>query len=279
VTSGPTPAPLDPAWYEAIKRRVSRRDFDGTELLTAHFAGLESFPDAMPQAPGARLVLLRSAPPELFKGIVGSYGSVRHAPSAAAFVAAQDADTSAGYLGEAFVLQATMLDLNTCWLAGSFDRSVAARVFGELASGERVVAVTPVGHAVPTKTTVERFMGAVVQSGSRRRVDEIAPTLATEDWPGWAVVAVEAARRAPSGANRQPWRFRMDDGALVLYSVKDTYRTAALDLGIAMVHAQLGAEHAGAPGRWERLDAPDVARWVPAGGMTPCRPARSRSRV
>jgi hypothetical protein len=281
VTPDPTFAPLDPAWYEAIKKRVSRRTFDGSAVLSAQLAGLESFPTTMAEAPGARLVFVESAPADLFKGIVGGYGSVRGAPSAAVFVADDCGEVSAGYLGEAFILHATTLDLDTCWLAGTFDRNVAGRVVGELTPTERVVAVTPVGHAVAQKSTVERLMGTVVQSRSRRAVEEIAPTLATEDWPAWAVVAVEAARRAPSGANRQPWRFRIEDGTLVLFGAEDAYWTAGLDHGIAMLHGQLGSEHAGVTGSWERLDPPDVARWVPTGAsqVALLRPASPQTRV
>lgn len=254
---------LDQRWYDAIGRRHSRRAFDGTPILAAQLAGLRTFPATMPEAPGARLVLVESAPPALFKGVVGSYGSVKNAPSAAAFIAGPDADMWAGYLGEALVLHATALDLETCWIAGMFDRKVAARVAGDLADDERVVAVTPIGHALEDKSRTERLMSGAVQSTARKELSEIAPSMTDEPWPSWAVSAVEAARRAPSGANRQPWRFRMQDGGLVLYSVKDAYWTARLDHGIAMLHARLGAEHIGVSGTWDPAEAPDVARFVP----------------
>jgi hypothetical protein len=69
--------------------------------------------------------------------------------------------------------------------------------------------------------------------------------------------------------NRQPWRFRIEGGALVVaYAGSDTPRTSKrLDCGIAMVHAELGAASEGAFGRWELLVGRDVARFVPEGGV------------
>jgi hypothetical protein len=80
------------------------------------------------------------------------------------------------------------------------------------------------------------------------------------------VAAVEAARVAPSGANKQPWRFRLEGGTLVMGRAEKIYWTAPIDFGIAMLHVELGAEHAGVRGAWEHLAEPDVARFVPDSG-------------
>jgi hypothetical protein len=37
------------------------------------------------------------------------------------------------------------------------------------------------------------------------------------------------------------------------------YWTAPIDFGIAMLHIELAAAHAGVSGGWERLGGPDVA--------------------
>ena len=172
-----------------------------------------------------------------------------------------------GYVGEAFVLEATRLGLGTCWVAGMFDRKNAAGLV-KLHRGEHVIAVSPVGHPVERKEFVERMMSKAVRSAARRQVEEIAPGLtrgsgqarlhgpAGAAWPAWAVAAVEAARVAPSGANRQPWRFRMQDGALVMGRAEKTYWTAPIDFGIAMLHVELGAAHEGIRGAWEHLPEP-----------------------
>ena len=76
--------------------------------------------------------------------------------------------------------------------------------------------------------------------------------------------ALEAARLAPSARNRQPWRFRVRDGAI---TITEDGRPALpgiskrLDCGIALLHLELGARAAGVSGRSELLDPPQVARF------------------
>ena len=105
----------------------------------------------------------------------------------------------------------------------------------------------------------------MVKASARLSVEKIAPGILDGGWPQWAVSAVQAARLAPSGANRQPWRFRMDGDALVMARADKLYWTAPIDLGIARLHVELGAQHEGVKGSWTMLAEPDVARFTPAG--------------
>jgi nitroreductase len=260
---------LDPAWFEAIALRRSRRRYATRTVPGAAIAALRGLCERFRLAPGARVTLVEGGG-DVFTGLGerlgGAYGRVEGAPWTAAFIAPEGAEVEAGYVGEAFVLETTRLGLGTCWVAGMFDKDAAARL-ADLAPGERVMAVTPVGYALERKALVERMMSAAVRSAARRQVEDIAPGLTRSGsaaWPAWAVSAVEAARQAPSGANRQPWRFRLDGGGLVLATAADAYWTAPIDCGIAMLHAELGALHEGARGDWVRLDSPDVARFEPA---------------
>ena len=261
---------LDPSWFEAIAARRSRRRYAPRPLSPAALTALREVASRFRLAPGARIELLEDAG-ELFTGlgerVGGAYGRVEGAPWTAAFVAPRGAEPEAGYIGEALVLEATRLGLGTCWVAGMFDRATAARLV-DLAPDEAVVAVTPVGHPRDRKELVEHLMSAAVRSAARRQVEDIAPGLTRggpRPWPAWAVSAVEAARLAPSGANRQPWRFSLDGAALVLSAAPGAYWTAPIDCGIAMLHAELGALHKGVRGDWVRLAAPGVARFEPAG--------------
>ena len=270
---------LDAAWYDAIAARRSRRRYSDRKVVPAALAELEAFCARFRLAGDVRVVLAEGAG-DVFTGLMdrfgGAYGRVEGAPWTAAFVGPAGSETEAGYVGEAFVLEATRLGLGTCWVAGMFDHATASRL-ASLRPGEKVIAVTPVGHPLERKALVERMMSTAVRSAARRQVEDIAPGLvrgvwqsgggsSAGSWPAWAVSAVEAARQAPSGANRQPWRFRVDGGALVLASAERAYWTAPIDFGIAMLHAELGALHEGVRGEWVRLMLPDVARFEPDGG-------------
>lgn len=251
--------------YAAIPARHARRSFDGERVSAADLDALSAFAEALRPWPGARVTLVREAPQALFAGIVGSYGGISGASSALVFIGDDGAGPAAvGYTGEAVVLEATARGLDTCWVAGVFSKQVTA-AHVTLGPGERILAISPVGHAREHATVKERLLFGAARAKHRRPLDEIAPGHA--EWPAWARAAVEAARVAPSAMNRQPWRFRMEDGALVVgfagADVTKARTSKLLDVGIAMLHAELGARAEGASGRWEVLAGTDVARYVP----------------
>ena len=277
---------IDPEWYEQIPRRVSRRRYDGRpvdagarrqlEALCAGAGAPSGWPGRDALAPGdgtpaARMCLVDDPGQQLFTGLVGGYGKVAGTPLAAAFVGRaaaggdvpEDVQAAAGWLGEALVLEATRSGLGTCWIAGSFDKAAAADLVG-LGDDEQVIAVTPLGHATPQQSGGERLLRTLVKASARLSVEKLAPGILDGGWPEWAVSAVQAVRLAPSGANRQPWRFRLLGGSLVMGRAEKLYWTAPIDFGIARLHAELGAQHAGVTGTWTRLPAPDVAAFTPA---------------
>jgi hypothetical protein len=260
VATAPAHA-LKPEWFEAVDRRASRRLFDGRQVEAALLDRIEEACSFASDGQSAHAVLVRSAPQDVFTGFIGSYGKVSGAPSLVAFVGTGDSLIDVGYVGESVILDATLAGLDTCWIAGSFSASAAASIV-DLAPGERVCAVTPLGYATEAKSGAERLAAAFVKPRKRLAIAEIAP--GCDSWPIWARDAAEAVRLAPSGVNKQPWRLRFEGGALVLGSAHGTYWTAPMDFGIAMLHAGLGALHAGIGGAWQMLPGPDIARFTPA---------------
>lgn len=258
-----------PEWLAAVPSRISRRRFDGSvvpadllEALAVHCRDFRPHGDA-------RVALIETALPGLFTGVVGGYGKISGAPHALAMIARGDStavEFHAGYTGEAAILEATALGLDTCWVAGMFDARAAANAVA-LEPGERLVAVSPVGFAQTAKSGTERMMRRMASADSRKPLGEIAPGIG-DTWPAWARSAVEAARLAPSAMNRQPWRFRYEHDALVLSrdSAAEVPKvTKALDCGIAALHAGLAADAAGAFGTWTVVESGlDVAEYRPA---------------
>jgi hypothetical protein len=218
--------------------------------------------------PDARVALVAHPSADIFTGIVGSYGKVKGAPHVLVFIGDERsdfADQHVGYTGEAIVLEATVLGLATCWVGGFFSAKRVAQIV-DLKPGERAYAVSPLGIALVNDSLTERAMAGMAGAHHRKRVTEIAPGIEHGDWPTWAVAAVETARVAPSAVNRQPWRFRFEDGGIVV--AKDTpfetpKVTKRLDIGIAMLHIELAAQAHGLTGRWTDLEGTDVARFDP----------------
>jgi len=255
-------------WLEAAARRLSRRSYDGRPVAEDALAALESVCERFRSAAEVRTVLAREAPPDMFRGILGSYGRISGAPSALAFVgpaAGEDVPVAIGYSGETAVLEATRLGLGTCWVSGLFRRSTAAAI-ADCDAGEAVWAVSPVGYPRATLSGAERLLYRQKPGRARHRLaaGEIAPGIGSA-WPDWACKGVEAARHAPSAANRQPWRFRYEgDHVVIAYAGPESVKyPKRLDCGIAMLHFELAARASGVPGSWLLLaGGADVASWV-----------------
>lgn len=265
-------------WAAAVVIRHATRTFTGRAVDSELLEQLDLFSSGLPGRETARVVVTREVPNDLFTGFLGGYGRVMGAPSALVMIG-NDTDArvqeSLGYLGEAVMLQATALGLDTCWIAGFFDRKRAGTI-ADLSPGERIFAVSPLGHAQPRPRAGERFLKRVVGAHKRRPVEEIAPGFDDAHWPAWAAEGVRLARVAPSAANRQPWSFRLiteTDPQIrppvaigVAISVVERGSegniSRRLDCGISMLHFEIGARLMGASGTWEILAAPHVARYL-----------------
>lgn len=267
-------AQMAPDWLAAVVRRTSRREYGAAKVDPASLDAVDTACRRFRPYDDARVELVRDPTLDVFTGAVGNYGKVRGAPHLLVFIGDERgdfADQHLGYTGEAIVLEATRLGLDTCWVGGFFDRKRVAQLLPTTAE-ERVYAVSPLGHANSTTGLVEQAMRGMAGAHKRRTVAHIAPG-ADASWPGWATAAVETARLAPSAVNRQPWRFRLEDGALVIS--KDNARelprvTKRLDCGIAMLHASLGIAACGVTGRWTDLAGADVARFDVTGEVGAC---------
>ena len=211
---------------------------------------------------GARAVLVREPANDVFKGAVGPYIlRVTEAPYYIAFVANKrepNIQAITGYLGEGVILEATSLGLNTCWVGGFFRRAAVLKQM-DLQNDERVLAITPVGYSKEKSDRV----GVSSKQYRRKSLDKLIVN-GELDGSKWIRPALEAARIAPSAANRQPWRFQInnDSIAVLANSKREGFGVSRkLDCGIAMLHLELGALASGGKGSWEFLEYPSVARY------------------
>ncbi|MFO7849898.1 MAG: nitroreductase family protein [Spirochaetia bacterium] len=112
-------------------RRHSRRKFSGTQIETQKLDRLlELVAELNKRADACRLELVPAHDGAIFSGIRGGYGVIKGAPSYLAFIGTPDKEGSyeqLGYIGQAAVLEATRLELGTCWVSGTFDAAAAAR--------------------------------------------------------------------------------------------------------------------------------------------------------
>jgi nitroreductase len=254
-------------WHPVIAKRRSRRRFDpNLSIAPETLAALDKVCNEFAPFPHARACLITESAETVFKGIIGSYGKIKGAPAFIAFVGNVDGpfvQEEVGYTGEGIVLEATALGLDTCWVGGFFRREIAGSLV-KLSNDERVLAVTPVGYRRESETWEERTMSRFGRSHNRLPLSKLATGLQGDKWPDWVNVCLEAARLAPSAANRQPWGFDVqDDGITVFVRTRGPAFNVSkrLDCGIAMLHLEVAAADCGRRGRWEFLPSPQVAKF------------------
>jgi len=257
-------------WFEAIARRKSQRAFDGTALAPALRSHLDSVCARFNPFPGARAVLVAPAPERAFRGFLGNLGTIGGAGSFVAFIgdtADEHVNEKIGYVGEGIVLEATALDLATCWVGGFFRKDVVESLL-DISRNEKVFAVTPLGRPADRASNTQRIISSLAGSRRRKPVLELVEGLDRSRWPGWMTAALEAARIGPSAVNRQPWRFHLEPDSITVSTAGRPPSfgiSRRLDCGIAMLHIEVAALAAGVQGSWGLLESPGVARFTVRG--------------
>jgi hypothetical protein len=169
-----------------------------------------------------------------------------------------------GYCMEMNILTATAMGLGTCWLGGTFKRSGFATKLN-LADGELLPAVTPVGYPGNRRSTIDRFFRFNAGSDKRKPWEKLfydggIDTPLNKDWAGNYMTPLECVRIGPSAANKQPWRIIKDNyhfyirRALGYDRVFGPIKLQNVDMGIAMCHFELSLREIGLNGLWKFKD-------------------------
>jgi nitroreductase len=249
---------------EIIRRRCSWRSYTGEPVDRDTLRKLEVFIEGLSSPPSdskTRFKIITS--PDKKEGVKGTYGVVR---GASTFIAGAVKDNPRamedfGYQFEKIILFATSLNLGTCWLGGSFKRTVFAEKIG-LEESEIIPAVTPIGYTAGRRTIIDNAFRFIAGSKKRKAFSELFfiksfdTPLTGSDASKYAV-PLEMVRLGPSASNKQPWRMIIDgDSVHLILQRTDNYAKMLpidiqkIDMGIAMCHFELSAKGSGIGGRW-----------------------------
>ncbi len=253
-------------WYEALHHRHAWRTYQNIPVEPDKLIRLKEVCVGLSRR-GARVKISDRDIEGVFRGFIASYGQVTGAPAYAAFIGdMRDPNVyeKVGYVGEGVVLEAVALGLSTCWVGMTFHAGGVAEQM-KIAAHEHVLAISPIGYRTEEPSFNDTVMRFLARHHKRESMDKLCSAFEDQACPLWARDALEAARLAPSAANRQPWRFLLTEDSITI--TVDRYRdthgiSKRLDCGVAMMHVELGARHAGVNGHWEFLKAPDVARFT-----------------
>ena len=223
-------------WHSAVGQRFAVRKYKGEP----DESDLDLLYEKAEQLSARGVRILIGHDPKVFAPILFGAGKIKGTGWFAAFVQDEDADDrTVGYLGEAFVLEATALGLGTCWL-GMYNKKATASVL-KLKPGEELTCITPLG------VSAENYAAR-----PRRPLDKLTGLSQEElqQLPEWQRLALECARLAPSATNAQPWAYIVEGENIRVRNTGNNFGYGMLDCGITMLHLELGAAHGGVAGEW-----------------------------
>ena len=239
-------------WYNAIAGRTSRRAYKNQRIEAHKLDQINDLIHSINTESGLHIQFVEDGA-HLLNGFKASYGMISGRPSLIA-LAGRTRDPErrqkAGYYGEFLVLECVSLGLGTCWISGTYNRSKCIKSI-QLNEDEELICVIAVGNVHQNRNLKEL---AISQFGkSKQSFDEL---LAEKDCtpPLWVASGIDAARIAPSAANKKPISYRYQNELLYVYASKKTHNAEEIDLGISMAHFQLGALQGSKEGVWIKKD-------------------------
>ena len=255
--------------YNAIETRQSRRKYKSKPIGQSQIETLRETVESLEQEVSSVKIIIRPEGFErIIKNIFGFYGLISGAWSYAVILAdktVENYQVQAGYAGEALILKATSMEIDTCWIGGFYNSDKIKKEL-ELPENHEIMSVISLGEAKAKKTISEKIMKKVTGSTKRKALSELCNPTFDEDWPDWIKTAIKAARLAPSAVNRQPWSFKVNGDKLVLSASTEKEKgevSPYLDCGIALLHLELGARNAGQLVEIRELKPPEIAEIIP----------------
>ncbi|WP_027701891.1 nitroreductase family protein [Metaclostridioides mangenotii] len=251
--------------YKAlISNRKSIREFKDNPIKQEQLVELEKFSDSCKKlVPNIEVEIKlldnsRDKVSEKLQNIAGYKGNMIEAPNYI-FILSEVVDNhieNAGYIGENIVLKATEIEIDSCWITFEDSEKILDKL--EISSNKSISAIIALGYEAtsykkkivnPTKTGESYSLSnmEIVDNDTSTRlgveeivyIDEWGKNIDAETLAERALLdAFNYARMAPSTLNRQPWRFIVDGGKVILAIRNDEYTNtyeSKIDAGIVML--------------------------------------------
>jgi hypothetical protein len=230
---------------EAINVRSSRRTYLETPIAKDKEKKLTDMINLVNEQGNLCMKLIQNEP-TAFGKLSKSYGMFKGVKNYILLIGKTEPNVKEklGYYGEKLVLLATQLELGTCWVGGTFDRSIGATY---IQAGETFCGVITIGHVETDKSWKEKL----ISKATHRKTKAISEMMKAEgEVPEWFLEGMKAVQKAPSAVNAQPVIFTYQKGAVSAYVASEKYGHEKVDLGIAKLHFEIGA----GGGAWELKD-------------------------
>jgi len=213
---------------EAILARHSVRQYKDTPIPEDLRERLEELVGECNAKSGLHMQLVLDDP-ECFDTFLAHYGKFRNARNYIALVGEKslpDLEELCGYYGQKMVLEAQMMGLNTCWVAGTYGKG---KCKAEKADGEKLVCVIAIGYGET--------------QGKKRRTKSMEKlcSVPREEMPVWFRNGVKAAMMAPTAVNQQKFRIDLEEDQAVITAGRGPM--TKIDLGIVKYNFEAASGH------------------------------------
>ena len=212
--------------FEVMQHRHSVRAYTEDPIPGYIRQELDDYAEKLNAGSGLH-IFLRYDDPEGFDSALAHYGRFRNVKNYIVLAGKKEAvpasgedygfEFSCGYCGEAMVLKAQRLGLNTCWTALTFNRKKVRELIPE---GEELCMVIALGYGQTQ---------GIPHKG--KKISDVC----SSDFDEGLLEGVEAALLAPTAINQQKFWFFMEEGEPCI-KVKGIGSWTRVDLGIAAYH-------------------------------------------
>ncbi|MBY2475339.1 nitroreductase family protein [Clostridioides difficile] len=246
-----------------ILNRKSVREYKNTDIKEEYLSEIKKYSESckklVPEIDVDIRIMNRNEVFDNLDKVAGYKGNMIDAPSYIIILSdvKDNYVENSGYIGESIIFKVTELGIGSCWVTFEDGKKVREKL--EINSDKEVTGIIAIGYgenASNTKIlnatkTGENYsksdMQVVLDNGSSRL--GVEDVVYMDEWGNDASIEVleerallEAfhyARLAPSTLNRQPWRFIVDGGVVVLAVRKDGHTSLyeeKIDVGIVMLY-------------------------------------------
>lgn len=235
-------------WLESINNRRSRRTYLEKELNDTDILSIIKLIDEINEESKLNIQFIKNGK-QCISGFKASYGMISGVNSFIALVANTDIENykqKVGYYGEMVVLQATSLGLGSCWVGGTYDKSLCKKYI-KLGDNEDLVCIIVIGHT-PKELSIKEKVVKNLNKKHKNIKDLLISS--QKDLCSWMESGAEFALKAPSALNKKEISFEVNDGKVKAIINSKNHGYEEIDLGIGMLHFELGAKKEGHVGNW-----------------------------
>lgn len=222
---------------EAIDYRVSRRSYLSKSIEKSKIDVLQQIIEKINNEFNVSFSLIEDGV-ELFKTIKKNYGMFRGVRS---FLVVKGKKNDPflyeklGYCGELLVLEATTIELGSCWIGIDYDQKKANI---DTTEDEHVACLISLGYATEKLSFKENLIRKVLHRKTKP-LTQFYTSDATP--PQWFIDGIVAVSKAPSAINRQKYIFDFFNNHIKTRAT-DNGKYDQLDLGIAKAHFALATK-------------------------------------